>query len=47
MAIQKNGIRWENLIERHNLQALDVDGRLIFKTYFKDMMGSTGLDSSS
>jgi hypothetical protein len=47
MAIQKNAIRWENLIERHNLQALYVDVRIIFKTYFKDMMGISGLDSSS
>lgn len=34
-------------MERHNLQALEVDGRIIFKRYFKDMMGNSGLDSPS
>jgi hypothetical protein len=44
MAIQKNANWLVNPMERHNLQALKVDGRIIFKTYFKDEMGSSGLD---
>jgi hypothetical protein len=47
MEIRKNGNWWVNLMERHNLQALEVDGRIIFKTYFKDVMESSGLDSPS
>ena len=47
MAIQKNANWWVNLMERHNLQALEVDGGIIFKRYFKDVMGSSGLDSPS
>jgi len=47
MEIQKNANWWANLMERHNLQALELDGRIIFQTYFKDVMESSGLVSPS
>ena len=47
MAIQKNPNWWVNPMAGRNLQALDIDCSIIFKTYFKDLMGSNGLGSSS